>query len=138
MNKEVFRLNEDDTKEYINFISEVFGYVPSEEDINLMMKNEMVLGIKNENRIIAAISVERKREFIKGLNYYRISYLGVLKQYRRMGYATRLFNEVERLAAENNINYLELTSGNQRKSAHFFYQKNDFKIKDTTVFVKLY
>ena len=138
MNKEVFRLSEDDTKEYINFISEVFGYIPSDVDINSMMKDEIVLGIKNENRIIASVSILPKREYIKGLNYYHISYFGVLKQYRRMGYATRLFSEVEKLAKDNNINYLELTSGNQRKSAHYFYQKNDFKIKDTTVFVKLY
>ena len=138
MNKEVSRLSEEDIEEYISFISEVFGYIPKFDDIKSMIKNEITLIIKNEDMVIAAISIEKKREYIKGLDYYHINYFGVLKQYRRMGYATILFKEVEALAKENNINYLELTSGNQRKSAHYFYQKNDFKIKDTTVFVKLY
>ena len=61
-----------------------------------------------------------------------------LKEYRRMGYAKRLFEEVEKLVKENNIKYVELTSGNHRKAAHYFYQSKDFKIKDTTVFVKIY
>jgi len=65
-------------------------------------------------------------------------YFGVLKEYRRMGYANRLFEEIEKLIKENNIKYLEHTSGNHRKAAHYFYQSKDFKIKDTTVFVKIY
>ena len=38
----------------------------------------------------------------------------------------------------NNINYIELTSGNHRKAAHYFYRNRNFKIKDTTVFIKIY
>jgi len=55
-----------------------------------------------------------------------------------MGYASKIFEKVEELAQKNNISYLELTSGNHRKAAHYFYKNNNFKIKDTTVFVKLY
>ena len=55
-----------------------------------------------------------------------------------MGYANRLFEKIEELVKENNISHLELTSGNHRKAAHYFYQNNGFKIKDTTVFIKLY
>ena len=55
-----------------------------------------------------------------------------------MGYASRLFEKVEELVQKNEIKYIELTSGNQRRSAHYFYKSKNFKIKDTTVFVKLY
>ena len=77
-------------------------------------------------------------EYIKNQSYYRVGYLGVIKEYRREGYANKIFEKIEELVKENNIDYLQLTSGNQRKAAHYFYKSKNFKIKDTTVFVKLY
>ena len=64
--------------------------------------------------------------------------MGVKKEYRRNRYASKLFEKVEELVKENDIKQIELTSGNQRRGAHYFYQSKDFKIKDTMVFVKFY
>ncbi len=138
MNKEVLTLTKNDILEYIKFIESVFFYTPDKKDIEKMLKEEKILVIKNESKIIASISLSLRHDYIKGKKYYYLNYFGVLKTYRRMGYATRIFEEVESLVKKNNINYIELTSGNQRKSAHYFYQKNLFKIKDSTVFIKIY
>ncbi len=138
MNKEVLTLTKNDILEYIKFIESVFFYTPDKKDIEKMLKEEKILVIKNESKIIASISLSLRQDYIKGKKYYYLNYFGVLKPYRRMGYATRIFEEVESLVKKNNINYIELTSGNQRKSAHYFYQKNLFKIKDSTVFIKIY
>ena len=92
----------------------------------------------NQDKVIASVVLKEHYEYIKGQKFYQVYYFGVLKEYRRMGYADRLFKKIEDLVKENNIKYLDLTSGNHRKAAHYFYQKNGFKIKDTTVFVKLY
>lgn len=138
MNKEVVLLQEENINSYIDYIKNVFNYNPNIEDIKKLIEKNKVLVILNQDKVIASVVLEECYESIKSQKYYRVSYLGVLKEYRRMGYANRLFEEVEKLVKENNIKYLELTSGNHRKAAHFFYQKNGFKIKDTTVFVKLY
>ena len=138
MNKEVVLLTEENIESYIDYIKNVFDYSPKEEDIKKLIQRNKVLVILNQDKVIASVVLEECFETIKSQKYYRVSYLGVLKEYRRMGYANRLFEEIEKLVKENDIKYLELTSGNHRKAAHFFYQKNGFKIKDTTVFVKIY
>lgn len=136
--KEIEYLKEEYISSYIEFVNDVFGYEPTVENIKKLIENEIVLVIMNDYKVIASITLEKKYEYIKGLNYYHVSYFGVLKQYRRMGYAKMLFNKVEELVKENDIKYLELTSGNQRTSAHYFYQANGFRIKDTSVFIKFY
>lgn len=136
--KDVQYLKKEDISNYIKFIKEVFDYEAKEEDIEKLINNDTVLIIKNQDKIIAAVTLEEHYEYIKSEKFYHIGYFGVLKEYRRMGYAKILFDKIEELVKENDIKYLELTSGNHRKAAHYLYQSRGFKIKDTTVFVKIY
>ena len=136
--KEVEYLKKEDINSYIKFIKEVFDYEAKEEDIEKLINNDTVLILKNQDKIIASVTLEEHYEYIKAEKFYHIGYFGVLKEYRRMGYAKILFDKIEELVKENNIKYLELTSGNHRKAAHYLYQSRGFKIKDTTVFVKIY
>ena len=138
MNKEVEVLKKKDIEKYINFINEVFGYEGEKEVIEKSLRKNKILIIKKEEEIIAAVTLEERLEYIKNLKYYFISYLGVKKEYRRKGYGSRLFKKIEELVKENEIDYIELTSGNQRRIAHFFYKDKSFKIRDTMVFVKMY
>lgn len=136
--KEVEYLTKEDINSYIKFINDVFDYETKQEDIEKMIGNQKILIIKNQDKIIASVAIDEKYEYIKGVKFYHLGYFGVLKEYRRMGYANILFEKIEELVKENNIKYLELTSGNHRKAAHYLYQSRGFKIKDTTVFVKIY
>ena len=136
--KEVEYLKKEDINSYIKFIKEVFDYEAKEEDVEKLINNDTVLIVKNQDKIIASVTLEEHYEYIKAEKFYHIGYFGVLKEYRRMGYAKILFDKIEELVKENNIKYLELTSGNHRKAAHYLYQSRGFKIKDTTVFVKIY
>jgi len=138
MNKEVEYLKKENIDSYINFIRDVFDYEADKKAIQNLIKKSKVLMIRNQDKIIASVVLEECFEYIKNQKYYHLGYFGVLKEYRRMGYANRIFEEIEKLVKENDIKYLELTSGNHRKAAHYFYQSKDFKIKDTTVFVKIY
>ena len=138
MNKEVVLLTEENIESYIEYIKNVFDYSPKEEDIKKLIQRNKVLVILNQDKVIASVILEECFDAIKSQKYYRIGYFGVLKEYRRMGYANRLFEEVEKLVKQNDIKYLELTSGNHRKAAHYLYQSRGFRIKDTTVFVKIY
>ena len=138
MSIEVENLKKKDIDSYIKFIDEIFGYEANSEVIEKMIKKNKVLVIKDNEEVVASVCLEERFEYIKNQKYYNISYLGVKKQYRRKGYASKLFKKVEELVKENDIKYLELTSGNQRRIAHFFYKDKQFKIKDTMVFVKFY
>lgn len=138
MNKEVEYLRKKDINSYIDFIKIVFDYDITSDIVEKLIKKDKVLIIKDEDVIIASAILEERFEYIKNQKYYFLSYLGVLKHYRRKGYASKLFEQIDDLVKKNSISYLELTSGNQRRIAHYFYQSKDFKIKDTMVFVKLY
>ena len=138
MSIEVENLKKKDIDSYIKFIDEIFGYEANAEALEKMIKKNKVLVIKENEEVVASVSLEERFEYIKNQKYYFISYLGVKKEYRRKGYASKLLKKVEELVKENDIKYLELTSGNQRRIAHFFYKDKQFKIKDTMVFVKFY
>ena len=136
MNNEVEILKKEDIKNYIEFIKEVFEIDTEYSKIENLIKTSKILVIKEVGKIIASVTFEKRIEYIKSKTYYLISYLGVLKNYRREGYATLLFNELEKFAIKDKVDYLELTSGNQRKNAYFFYKDKGFKVKDSTVFIK--
>ena len=138
VNKEVEILNKNDVDKYINFINDIFGYEAERELIEKSLRKNKILIIKKEEEIIASVTLEERLEYVKNLKYYFISYLGVKKEYRRKGYGSKLFEKIEELVKENQINYIELTSGNQRRIAHYFYKDKEFKIRDTMVFVKMY
>lgn len=138
MNKEVEYLIKEDINSYVKFIKDVFDYEIKENDIKKLIDKNIVLVIKNQDKIIASTILEERFEYIKSQKYYVVGYFGVLKEYRRMGYANILFNKIEALIKENDIKYLEIASGNHRKAAHYFYQSKGFKIKDATIFVKIY
>ena len=135
---EVELLKTKDISSYIEFIKDVFGYEASKKNIREAIKKSIILVIKSDNRVVASITLDEEKDFVKNKKYYFVSYFGVLNDYRRMGFATKIFDYVEEMANNKGIDYIELTSGNQRKEAHNFYSKHNFRIKDTTVFVKLY
>lgn len=138
MSIEVNLLKKKDIDSYIKFIEEIFGYETNKESIEKLIKKSKVLVIKENEEVVASVTLEERFEHIKNQKYYFVSYLGVKKEYRRKHYASKLFNKIEELVKENDIKYLELTSGNQRRGAHYFYKDKEFKIKDTMVFVKFY
>ena len=135
---EVETLKKKDIDSYIRLIDDIFGYKGSIETIEKLIKKHKVLVIKKDEEVVASVVLEERFEYIKNQKYYYINDLGVKKEYRRRGYASKLFEKIEELVKENDIKYLELTSGNQRRQAHYFYQQKQFKIKDTMVFVKFY
>lgn len=138
MSIEVENLKKKDIGSYIKFIDEVFGYKTTKELVEKLIKKIKILVIKKEEEVVASVMLEERTEYIKNQKYYYINYLGVKKNCRRNGYASKLFEKIEELVRENGINYIELTSGNQRRNAHYFYKSKNFKIKDTMVFVKIY
>ena len=136
--EEVTKLTNEEIDAYSEFIVKVFDYDINPDSILKCIENNNILVIKEDNKIIASLTYEERYEYVKNKKYYFISYFGVIKEYRRKGLGTKLFEYLKEEIEKNNINYIELTSGNHRKAAHYFYRSRNFKIKDTTVFIKFY
>ena len=135
---EIELLKYEDIDAYATFIVKVFDYDINEEAIKECIDKNNILVIKHNEEIVASLTYELRKDYVKNKKYYFISYFGVLKEYRRRGLGTKLFNYLKEVVEQNNIDYIELTSGNHRKAAHYFYRSRSFKIKDTTVFIKMY
>ena len=131
-------LKKEDIDAYSEFIVKVFDYDLDAKVMEECINNNKVLIIKKDEKIIASLTYEERKDYIKNKRFYFISYFGVVKEYRREGLGTKLFDYLKEEIEKNNIDYIELTSGNHRKAAHYFYRKRNFKIKDTTVFIKMY
>ena len=83
--KEVELLKEIDIESYIKFIKEVFDYDSKKEDVKKLIKKHKILIIKNQTKVIASLVLEKQYDYIKSEDYYHVGYVGVLKEYRRMG-----------------------------------------------------
>jgi len=65
MNKEVEYLQKKEINSYTKFIKDVFDYDIEEENINKLIKNNIVLVIKNHDKIIASAILEERFDYIK-------------------------------------------------------------------------
>lgn len=63
-------------------------------------------------------------------------WVGTHPNYRHKGIATKMFQEIEKIAIENNCELIYFTSENYRTGAHAFYQKMGYKM-DSKAFIKL-
>ena len=135
---EVTELTKEEIDAYSEFIVKVFDYDIDTSSIEECIEQNNILVIKDDDKIVASLTYEERKEYVKNKKYYFISYFGVIKEYRRKGLGTMLFDYLKKEIERNGISYIELTSGNHRKAAHYFYRSRNFKIKDTTVFIKLY
>ena len=135
---EVTKLAKEEIDAYSEFIVKVFDYDIDTSSIEECIEQNNILVIKDDDKIVASLTYEERKEYVKNKKYYFISYFGVIKEYRRKGLGTMLFDYLKKEIERNGISYIELTSGNHRKAAHYFYRSRNFKIKDTTVFIKFY
>lgn len=86
--------------------------------------------------VVGYLMVNKMHDSIRNIYYCMLNYVCVSKEYRRMGIATKLFEEVFNICRFENISYIELTSNAARVEAHALYKKLGFIVRDTTVFRK--
>lgn len=89
--------------------------------------NGTIFLIEDENKIGGFLAAQRG-----GTNRIRHSayiVIGMLKEYRGKKLGTKLFEELQKWAVENNITRLELTVVNNNEAAIKLYEKAGFKIE---------
>jgi phosphinothricin acetyltransferase len=120
-------------------VSQLFSQLTGQNDSNVDIKalcesSTLCLVVENTGQIIGFGSL---------IPYYlptvgeigRIEDVIIDENYRGQGLGRNLLNELIKLAKENNLLKLQLTSNPQRLAARNLYQDLGFKIKDTEVFV---
>ena len=86
--------------------------------------------------VVGYLMINKMHDSIRNIYYCMLNYVCVSKEYRRIGIATKLFEEVFNICRLENISYIELTSNAARVEAHALYKKLGFIVRDTTVFRK--
>jgi Acetyltransferases len=84
---------------------------------------------KVEGKIAGFMNLCKNLTFEAEGKVVRVTALAVDHTCQRMGIGAKLLAQAERYAAENNINYITLTSGMHRAGAHLFYEHSGYEKK---------
>ena len=122
-------------EETINLINEAFNYGNKYSSINLET-NQRVLLLKDQNKVIGTTIITKKNDPIKRRKGFYLDYVAVSNNYQNRGLGTMMFQEIERIAKEEKIDYIELTSSKKRCYARKLYERQNMIIKDTDIFIK--
>lgn len=122
-------------EETVSLINSVFNTICDPNNFKLM-DNQKVLLLKENNIVIGVTMITLKCDPIKNTKTYYLDYICIKEDYQHMGLGRKMFEEVLRIAKEDNIDYIELTSRKERETARKIYQEYGMTIKDTDLFIK--
>lgn len=128
---EIRKYIESDLSSLNVLLNDVYGI----EKVICTTDNIELVAIEDEV-VVGYLMVNKMHDSIRNIYYCMLNYVCVSKEYRRMGIATKLFEEVFNICRFENISYIELTSNAARVEAHALYKKLGFIVRDTTVFRK--
>lgn len=95
-----------------------------------------LVAIENNN-VVGYVLITRSCDpIIKRVNYW-VDYVCVDEAYRGRGIAKKLLTEVERIARQENVLYLQLTSSKFRTVARKIYLDLGFEIRESDIFRKV-
>ena len=136
----ISRLEESDIESLYDLLSDVFNSSIKKDLLYGLIDNKNVIDLvcRIDNKIVGHAMVEIMRDFFTGEDYFFLNYFCVLKEYRCHGIGSLLIYELEKIALENNIDFMRFTSGNKRVDAHKFYKNRGYIIRDTSVFIKYF
>lgn len=132
LEKQVHKIHYKSRPDLYNDVSDLFQKNYYESIIN--SQNNISMGIEESGRIVAIILAEIKEtsniSIIKKRNYCYIDDIVVDENYRRKGYARKLFNALKEKLGECNIDDIELTVWPFNKDAIVFYESLGMSVKN--------
>lgn len=130
-----FTFYKNEAEEIIKLIKDSFDINNESKELNLQ-NNQRILLLKNNNIIIGLSLITLKFDPIKNKKTFYLDYFCIAKEYRNKHYGSILFKEIEKIAKDEKIDYIELTSNKMRVNARILYEKNGMEIIDTDIFRK--
>ncbi len=101
----------------------------SEEIYQKMLENEnyhLLVAKENDEILGTALGVVCHSFSFKSKPFMVVEDVIVDKNHRRKGIAKMIFDEIDKIAIENNCYFSILVSGDERKEAHLFYEKQGY------------
>lgn len=140
MNYEIRRLETGDIESLLELFSGIFKSKIQAKCLYDLVDNDNVIDLVAimDNKVIGHANVDIRTNLFTGEKYFYLNYFCVHENYRRYGIGGKLIDKLEELALQNNISFMEFTSGNKRLAAHSFYRGKGYEIRDTSVFIKYF
>ncbi|MBO5376673.1 MAG: GNAT family N-acetyltransferase [Bacilli bacterium] len=131
-------LKEKEIDSLINLLEEAFTLKANKETIkeSLNNKNIRFLCAKEDNKVIGTIMITTKINPVTNKNGFYLDYVSVLESYQNRKIGAKMMLEVEKIAKEENISYIEFTSSSKRIYARKLYLSLGYELRDTGVFIK--
>lgn len=95
------------------------------------------VGAFDAEKLVGHIFVHEGYQYLNDQKFYTLEYVVVDEMYRGCGIAKKLLQYVIKIAKENQIEFLTLTSKVSRIEARGLYTSFGFIGKDTGVFIKM-
>ncbi len=130
-----FELYKDEAKEVVDLVNKCFNLDYDYKNFGLL-DNQKVLLLKNIDEIVGCTLITLKKDPFKNIKVYYLDYFCIKEEYQHLGLGEKLFDEVERMAKEEQIDHLELTSNKKRENARKLYFNKQMEIIDTDLFIK--
>ena len=87
-----------------------------------------------DNKVVGYLVITKVLDILDKKIFLLVDKVCVLEQYRRLKIASRLMDEVEKIALSLNAKYIQLTSNNKRVGAIQLYKNKKYEIVDTNLF----
>lgn len=127
------KLKKEEIPEMIELYKELTDYENNLEDsINVYKKmladeNYYLLVAKEDDKIVGTVlGIVCHSIPLIGMPFMVVEDVVVKSEYRKKGIGKRLFDEIDKIALENNCGYSMLVSSGFRKEAHIFYDKQGY------------
>lgn len=130
-----FTFYKNETEEVIKLINDSFDIENKNKKLDLQ-NNQRILLLKDNNIVIGLSLITLKVDPIKNKKTFYLDYFCIAKEYRNKHFGTFLFEKIEKIAKEEKIDYIELTSNKNRVNARKLYEKNGMEVIDTDIFRK--
>ncbi len=90
-------------------------------------ENYYLLVAKEEDKIVGTVlGIVCHSIPLTGMPFMVVEDVIVKEEYRRFGVGRKIFEKLDEIAKENNCGYSMLCSGERRKEAHIFYDKQGY------------
>lgn len=136
---EVERFKERHREGYNSLLEEAFGVSLSSESAMILADSQncfALVAMDSADTVCGGMIAEYQKDYVTNIVSYFIKYVVVRKDMRHKGVGRKLFSEIEKIAQENNVAYIEFTCADFRVESHKFYEEIGYSRKKTKVFIK--
>jgi len=130
-------IKEEEIKEALKVLAESFPVDTTEKKVkdSLNEKNRILVAVL-ENEIVGVVVIKKEENFIENVISFHLDNICVKPTMQNKNIASTMLQEIECIAKEEQVDYIDLTSSNYRKVAHHVYLKNGYERRESCLFRK--